>query len=865
MTDFAAPDTTSHPPAKSRNLAHYFTLENVLWATLILAAIATRFWDLGYRTQHHDESLHTYYSWLFATTDNPYIHNPLTHGPFLFHANALVYLLLPDNDYTSRIMPALFGVLTVWMPWLLRSPRLLGRWGALFAGYALLISPAMLYYTRYIRHDPYMVAGCLLLAIAVFRYLEAPRRRWIIIAFATVAFLLANHELVLATFLFMVGILWLSILLSHLRPLIVPHLITVVLLGIAAVLWMDTPFPPIPWRRPPAAALSADQMQHYLLLGLPAIVLIVAVIAAIALIRKAETAAIVAGALSLATLGWLIVAERRLPDVRDWTLIPVDQHETFLTTNEFYSALLQHPFVQAFLLIAIAFVIGCVATIRWMLRDKPAEIDGPQYILGSAKPNTVAYGVLHALHDPLGIAIGVLVSLVIWLLLFTSLLQNQGGIGTGTYETNSTLLYWLGQHGVQRGGQPWFYFITLGLQYEWLGMFVSLVGTLLLAWRIILWFSGKHAAPNMLWHCFTVGWFLGMLIILSWAGEKMPWLIMHIALPGILVGAWMIDEIVEGAITWYRAHGATARAVQKHVAVALSLGIILLYAGWFYVTARMTHGTWQNVNGAWLREVPAATLNEWWIQAIPPLAALFLIAIAIWVIGPRKTIYSTLVATFVVLSLFQIHTGFRMSFIDGDIAIDTMIYNTASPDIGQLPRELTATSEIAHGDPNALSIVYDSCSIQWPLNWYFKDMDNAHLGSWNPANQPDVFIVNPAKAGQCGFPTSIPGYTQQDYVMLWHENEDASYRRFAIAPELAPGRSAWLTAGQPHDIPAILKSIYDSVQYAGTTEGQIKLFRQVMFRDQTAPLNWGGYPMTVYIKNDILPAYNEVRYGVEQP
>ncbi len=41
-------------------------------------------------------------------------------------------------------------------------------------------------------------AGALLLAIAVFRYLERPQRRWIIVAFLTVAFLLTNHEIVFA-------------------------------------------------------------------------------------------------------------------------------------------------------------------------------------------------------------------------------------------------------------------------------------------------------------------------------------------------------------------------------------------------------------------------------------------------------------------------------------------------------------------------------------------------------------------------------------------------------------------------------------------------------------------------------------------
>ena len=63
------------------------TLEAALYALILVAAVLTRFWDLGSRALHHDESLHAYFSWLLATGQN-YAHDPLMHGPFLFHMNA---------------------------------------------------------------------------------------------------------------------------------------------------------------------------------------------------------------------------------------------------------------------------------------------------------------------------------------------------------------------------------------------------------------------------------------------------------------------------------------------------------------------------------------------------------------------------------------------------------------------------------------------------------------------------------------------------------------------------------------------------------------------------------------------------------
>ena len=124
--------------------------EMVLYATLFIIALVTRFYDLGTRVMSHDESLHTLYSWnLYA--GKGYQHDPLMHGPFLFHFNALIYFLFGDNDFTARISTALFGAVLVILPYWFRP--WLGRLGALAAAFMILISPGLLYYSRYIRHD----------------------------------------------------------------------------------------------------------------------------------------------------------------------------------------------------------------------------------------------------------------------------------------------------------------------------------------------------------------------------------------------------------------------------------------------------------------------------------------------------------------------------------------------------------------------------------------------------------------------------------------------------------------------------------------------------------------------------------------
>ncbi|MGC4107458.1 MAG: TIGR03663 family protein, partial [Thermomicrobiales bacterium] len=248
--------------AVQRSTSLSLSLESFLWILLIVAAVLTRFWDLGYRALHHDESLHAYYSWVFSNGSQPYVHHPLMHGPFLFHMNALVYLMFGASDATSRFAPALTGVAIVALPWLLRGRRFLGPWGALAAGFMLLISPSFLYYTRYIRHDPYTALGSLLLAIAIFRYLERPQRRWMITAFVCVGFLFSNHEIVYAILLGFVMLLWGALVWGRFRPLVPVHIVAFIALAFVAFLHKTldwAPFPAIPWE----TASQAETARFY--------------------------------------------------------------------------------------------------------------------------------------------------------------------------------------------------------------------------------------------------------------------------------------------------------------------------------------------------------------------------------------------------------------------------------------------------------------------------------------------------------------------------------------------------------------------------------------------------------------------------
>ena len=128
-----------------------------------------RFWELGVRAFHHDESLHAFYSWNLYAGEG-YIHNPMMHGPFQMEATAGLFFLFGDTDHTARLLYAIAGTALVLMPILFRSR--LGDWGALFTSMMLAFSPAMLYYSRFARNDILMAVWALGIVIAMWRYLD---------------------------------------------------------------------------------------------------------------------------------------------------------------------------------------------------------------------------------------------------------------------------------------------------------------------------------------------------------------------------------------------------------------------------------------------------------------------------------------------------------------------------------------------------------------------------------------------------------------------------------------------------------------------------------------------------------------------
>jgi predicted membrane-bound mannosyltransferase/streptogramin lyase len=171
-----------------------------------------------------------------------------------------------------------------------------------------------------------------------------------------------------------------------------------------------------------------------------------------------------------------------------------------------------------------------------------------------------------------------------FVLLYTTFFTNPQGIEGGLV---GALSYWIEQQAVQRGSQPLYYYAFLMIpMYE----FLPALGAVLaagIASFTHLWQSrpdhpfdrtqpdsDQHPVPVA---ALLVFWSVSSLLVFSYAGEKMPWLTIHIALPMILASGWAIGWLVE-TVPWGRLVAWSGRNFARVTALIL-FGFLAVLTG----------------------------------------------------------------------------------------------------------------------------------------------------------------------------------------------------------------------------------------------------------------------------------------------
>ncbi len=761
------------PRRQRRDLREYITVEGLLFLLIGIGAVFSRFWDLGRQAEHHDESLHSYFSWLYYTGVG-YTHDPLMHGPFLFHIATLSYLLFGDSDASSRYGAALFGAATVLLPWFLR--RELGRWGALSASVLLLISPSFLYFGRFHRHDVYSAFFTLLFFIAVVRFVARPRLAWALTGAAAWGILFTNKE---------------------------DFFIVTAIFGSAltiALLW------------------SAARRVLYLGAGF---------VVALAMVSRVLPK----------LLGW-----PELPR------IPFD-NPTNTAVQAYATALITNPTILCGLLLLIGFGVLVVQTLS-------AAAGGQRWadgLLGRFSAGTPEYAARALLKNRRALWLMLIISAGIYITLYTSLFSNIGGILTGSF---GAIFYWLAQQGERRAEQPWFYYLLLMPQYDPLAVIVGGFGAALTAWRLFAHrFFGRFEGPVPFVRGLLLYWAVATIAIYSWAGEKMPWMDIHLVLPLLLFTAALLGTAIERLLAEVRrAHGDIAVPSFVRSAWAVPGMMLALIIGWFLGAARLS------------ADGPGAGERGWWLLLLP-LVLLVALGVVYGVrAGWRRAGRVALLGLTAATLLFHIHAGWALAFQTGDVPKDMLVYTQTSPDVTRVMGEMDEFSELQTGG-KTLSIMYDD-NTSWPFQWYLRNYPNKQFfgctdnGTCSLTDAPsdDVAVVLVGKYNLTAHPelaTLLSNYQGTEYEMRWNYPEEG-YRSFAIAPELPVGRSAWTNENQPHGLGAVARSIWSSMMAIATPDGQARLFRLLAYRDLDAPL--GTYPFTLFVRKDLVPEYNTIRY-----
>jgi predicted membrane-bound mannosyltransferase len=708
------------PPARAQPRAGFqlqLSMEQAAWLLIGVLALLSRLWQLGDHALHHDETLHAYYSWRLLSGEG-YLHDPLLHGPFLYHINALVFFLFGDNDTTARLAAALFGTLLPLSAWLLR--RDFGRRTALITAVLLLISPTALYVGRFARHDIFSVVFELVVFAALLRFLSTRQRGWLITAACAYALMFANQE---TSFLYLliIGLPLLAVGLYQLAPRLLPlfgalplllALLIFVLPGEAVVdgsnsalrnpdgTMQFTPGPLFGW----APLETADN--SYALR-----------------VRMRDDA----GGLWRGLSGYL-------GDI---------------------GLFLRHPAIISALLLSGA----ALGVLIWYLRRPHA--DGRSRAQQALAAGVPAALVLQAAWNARRAAL--LPAVVIAATLFTGFFTNWLGIISGSA---GALLYWLAQHNVERGGQPLHYYVVQLAVYEPLIFGGAAAGSLLLLRELRR--GGAAALRNLL----LLSWAAGALLIYSWAGEKMPWLTLHISVPLTIITAELTSR------AWRRTAPLRRRRDQRADAWLVPAAVLLIGAlGYLLVTVTVAAGVDSGV-------------APWLITLFVLLMLATLGAAAVLRSGNRSGPALVLLGLVLLGGLYSVRNSWRLAYQLPDNARELMVYTQTSPDVARIVSRINALA--AQRNAEAPPAIRHDGETVW--NWYLRNMPGAqrlNQLSELPADDVVVALLAPETLARLGGPTdpALDGYVLHRMPLRWWFPEDQTYRRAGYVIEGLPPTS----------------------------------------------------------------------------
>lgn len=598
----------------SRFVPHLDRWEWAFLGGLLLLALVMRLWDLGSRAIHHDESLHAWFSYIFSI-GRGYVHDPMMHGPFQFHGNALSFFLFGDSDFTARLLYVLFGTALVGVPFLLRP--WLRRWGTIVVAVLLAFSPTMLYFSRFARNDIIMAVWTFGLVVVMWRYLEEGKSRYLYLGAALLALMFATKETAY-----------------------------VVALGLGSFLFILATVDIGPWLMGRRSLSQFSRAGSFLILMVT---------------------------LTLPMWSALVSFLDRIPVLREAGLVLASRDFTKGGVGLPEGSGLWVAGVTVTLFIIVALVIG----LRWNWR---------RWLIAAS----IYYSI--------------------WLLLYTTVFTNIAGVGTGMWQSMG---YWIAQQGVARGGQPWYYYFVTGWTYEFLPFLFAVVAGI------------YYALKGDTFGRFLAYWALVNFLMFIWAAEKMPWLLVMVSLPLLILGGRFLGDMIE-RVPWRRAWEQGAVVAFPLVSLFVLLFIRLL----LYETEK--------------GEMVTSVLSLIGLGVLL-LGLLGGTLFASFRVGRQGGVALLALSLALFLFVFTIRAGWRVTYTNGDVPVEMLVYTQSSPDIPRLARQVSAIAKET-GQSEDLRITVDGADgFAWPWVWYLRHYNSVgypDLKNVDPDSQAAVVLVN---------------------------------------------------------------------------------------------------------------------------
>ena len=840
----------SHPPSSHwlnrpvfKDPSRLFSPENLLVLLILALAILSRFAILGERVMSHDEVNHVVPSYDLYQGKG-YRHDPVTHGPFQFHVVALTYFLFGDNDFTSRVPAATFSVLAVAFV-LLAYRRFLGRVGALVAGLLFVISPYMLFYGRYTRNEAFIQLMGVIMLYALLRYLETGQRfPMYLFTFSVVmhftiketSFIYTAQALIFLVFMFLVEV---RRILHHKPERYNQFLILMslaMLFVMAALALAVVKHPGAPGADPAPAKMTP--------------------------IEQAEEAGLLAAALASGLAALFSLAK----DI-GWNQIKALRSFSLLALTGTLILPMLSPFP--------------VNILGW----NPLDYASQASIARTALFVAVFFLLAIALGwwwNPRVWLLNALLFYSIFTVLYTTFFTNGFGFFTGVV---GSLGYWLSQQGVQRGSQPSYYYLFQVSIYEYLPFLGSLLALSfgIVYKRFFQPSSGQAPAPEPQLEAETtipvpadespageegedslptpaapeedffdfipaddrptpdlealysgpqtvpvlsllLFWSVTSLAAYSIAGEKMPWLTVHITLPMLLCCGWALNTLLE-RIEWKRL--ATAGGV---------IAVLLLP-----VMVASTSGTLGPLlvgplpfQGNTLDQLQAT--SRFIVSAAALLASIggILYLLRSW--SPSRIASLAAVTFFTVLAILTARAAYMASFVNYDSATEYLVYAHAARGPKDILAQVEEISRRTTGGKN-IKVAYSNDGL-YPYWWYLRDYPNKLWYQNKPTRELRDYPVVIAGEDVFDKVDAVVGnnFTRYDYMRLWWPNQDY----FNLTWE-----RVWGVISDPQMRSAVFKIWLnrDYVDY-GKLTGKEAAF---------TPQDWSpSAKMRLYIRNDIV-------------